>query len=237
MTSCSLWRSRHTPRPWLPSSGLTTTGKPIRRATRRRLLGGADRLLLGHRQAGRAEQTGGQVLVGGDVDRDRAGLRRHRGADALGVHALAELHQRVLVQADPRDVARDRLVDDRLGGGPEGGALGAQDEGVELGLEVEARVGLDEVVDQAGRQAAGLEADLLVDVPVDDVVAALLALDLPGLAATDVVADAPAGATARRARRRGRARCPRAGARRSRRGARASRSAPAGRGGTRAGAR
>ena len=35
----------------------------------------------------------------------------------------------------------------------------------------------------------GLEADLLVDVAVDDVVATLLALDLPGLAAPDVVAD------------------------------------------------
>ena len=41
-------------------------------------------------------------------------------------------------------------------------------------LEVEVGVGLDEVVDQAYGEPAGLEPDLLVDVPVDDVVAALL---------------------------------------------------------------
>ena len=49
-------------------------------------------------------------------------------------------------------------------------------------------VGLDEVVDQAYGEPGGGQADLLVDVPVDDVVAALLALDLAGLAAADVVA-------------------------------------------------
>ena len=31
-TSSSRMRSRQTPRPWLPSSGLSTTGNPIRRA-------------------------------------------------------------------------------------------------------------------------------------------------------------------------------------------------------------
>ena len=56
-------------------------------------------------------------------------------------------------------------------------------------LEVEVGVGLDEVVDQAYGEPAGREPDLLVDVAVDDVVAALLALDLAGLAAPDVVAD------------------------------------------------
>ena len=88
--------------------------------------------------------------------------------------ALAELDERVLVEPDPRDVARDGLVDDRLGRRAEGGALGAQDEGVELVLEVEVGVGLDEVVDEAYGEPAGLEPDLLVDVAVDDVVAALL---------------------------------------------------------------
>ncbi len=50
-------------------------------------------------------------------------------------------------------------------------------------------VGLDEVVHQAYGEPGRREADLLVDVPVDDVVAALLPLDLAGLAAADVVAD------------------------------------------------
>ena len=59
----------------------------------------------------------------------------------------------------------------------------------QLRVEVELGVGLDQVVDQAYGEPAGREADLLVDVPVDDVVAAALALDLAGLAAPDVVAD------------------------------------------------
>ena len=107
----------------------------------------------------------------------------------LRVDALAELHERVLVEPDPRDVAGDRLVEDRLGRRAERGALGAQDEVVELLLEVEVGVGLDEVVDQPDGEPAGREPDLLVDVAVDDVVAALLALHLTGLAAPDVVAD------------------------------------------------
>ncbi len=154
-----------------------------------RLVGGAHGLLLGHRQPGRAEQPGGEVLVGGDVDGDRAGGRGHRRPDPLLVDALAELDQRVLVEPDPGDVARDRLVEDRLGRRPERRALGTQDERLQLRVPVELRVGLDEVVDQAYGEPGGGEADLLVDVPVDDVVAPLLALDLPGLAAADVVAD------------------------------------------------
>ena len=51
--------------------------------------------------------------------------------------ALAELDQGVLVEPDPRDVTGDGLVDDRLRGGPEGGALGPEDEGLELGVSVE----------------------------------------------------------------------------------------------------
>ena len=147
------------------------------------------RLLLGDRKARRTEEARGEVLVGGDVDRDRAGLRGHRRPDALGVHALSELHERVLVQPDPRDVAGDGLVDDRLRGGAERRALRAQDERVQLVDEVEVRVGLDEMVHQAYGEPGRLEPDLLVDVPEDDVVAALVSLDLTGLAAPDVVAD------------------------------------------------
>ena len=48
---------------------------------------------------------------------------------------------------------------------------------------------LDQVVDQPDGELAGGEPDRLVDVGVDHVVAAVLALDLPGLAAPHVVAD------------------------------------------------
>ena len=101
-----------------------------------------------------------------------AGLRGHRGPDPLLVDALAELDQGVLVEPDPRDVAGDRLVEDRLGRRAERRALGAQDERLELRVEVELRVGLDEVVDQAYGEPAGGQPDVLVDVAVDDVVAA-----------------------------------------------------------------
>ena len=117
------------------------------------LVGGAHGVLLRDREAGGAEQPGGEVLVGGDVDRDRGGRRGHRGADPLGVDALAELDQGVLVEPDPGDVPRDRLVEDRLGRGAERRALGAQDEVLELLVPVELRVGLDEVVDQAYGEA------------------------------------------------------------------------------------
>jgi hypothetical protein len=149
----------------------------------------ADRLLLGHGEPGGAEQLGGEVLVGGDVDGDRRRLRRHRGADPLRVDALPELDEGVLVEPDPRDVARDRLVDDRLRRRPERRALGAADEVVALGLPVEVGVALDEVVDEPDGEATGGQADVLLDVAVDDVVATWLTLDLPGLAAADVVAD------------------------------------------------
>ena len=45
-------------------------------------------------------------------------------------------------------------------------------------LEVEVRVGLDEMVHQAYGEPGRLQPDLLVDVPEDDVVAALVSLDL-----------------------------------------------------------
>ena len=105
------------------------------------------------------------------------------------MHPLTELHEGVLVEPDPRDVAGDGLVEDGLGRGPEGGALGAQDESVELVGEVEVRVGLDEVVDQAYGEPGRLEADLLVHVAEDDVVAPPGPFDLAGLSTADVVAD------------------------------------------------
>ena len=103
--------------------------------------------------------------------------------------ALAELDQGVLVEPDPRDVARHGLVEDRLGGGAERRTLRAQDEALELLVPVELRVGLDQVVDQPHREPGGGEPHLLVGVAEDDVVEALLALHAARLAAPDVVAD------------------------------------------------
>ncbi len=67
------------------------------------------------------------------------------------------------------------LVEDGLRRGAEGGPLGAADELLELGAEVELRVGLDQVVDQAHGQPSGGEAHALLGVREDDVVAPRLA--------------------------------------------------------------
>ena len=51
--------------------------------------------------------------------------------------AVPELDERVAVEPDERDVAADRLVDERLGRRPEGLPLGEADEALHLGREVE----------------------------------------------------------------------------------------------------
>ena len=99
--------------------------------------------------------------------------------------AVAELDERLVVEADRRDVPQRRLVEERLGRGPERESLGEQDQPLELGSEVEGRIGLDEVVDQAHGELAGGHADALLRVRVDDVVLPRLA-GAAGLAAADL---------------------------------------------------
>ena len=102
-------------------------------------LGGGDRAVLRvddigarHRQPGRVEQAVGQALVRRDVDPDGRRLRRHGRADPLLVDAVAELDERVSIEADERDVATHGLVDERLRRGAEGLPLGEPDESLEL---------------------------------------------------------------------------------------------------------
>ena len=187
-TASSERRSRWTPRPWLPSSGLTTHGiaEPLGRRDRAFL--GVDDLGARDRQPGRVEQPVGQALVRGDVDPDGRGQRGHRRPDPLLVDAVAELDERMPVEPDERDVAADRLVDERLGRRPEGLPLGEPDEPLHLRREVEEDVGVvggDEVVDQRDRHPAGLEPDRLLAVLVDAVVLAR-PTGRPRLAVTDV---------------------------------------------------
>ena len=141
-----------------------------------------------HRQAGRVQQPVGQALVRGDVHPDRRGPRRHRRADPLLVDAMPELDEGMAVEADERDVAADRLVDEGLGRRPERLAFGEADQPLELRREVEEDlrvVGCDEVVDQGDGHLPGLEADLLLAVFEDAVVLAGRA-GRPGLAVADV---------------------------------------------------
>ena len=120
-----------------------------------------------------------------------------------------------------RDTASSRIawVD-----GPNAVRCGLQQEPLQLGVEVELRVGADQVVDQPHRESAGGQAHLLVDVPVDDVVLAR-GPRCPGSCPGGCRGRPPAAAAGRCARRRARARCPPSAARGSRRGGRASTSA------------
>ena len=159
---------------------------PLRRGDRRVLR--LDDVGAGHRETGRVEQPIGQALVRRHVDADGRGLGRHRRPDALLVDPVAELDERVAVQADERDVAAHRFVDERLRRRPEGLALGQPDQILELGREVEEEIGVvrrHEVVDQRRRHPARLQADGLLAVLVDAVVLAPRAGGA-GLAVADV---------------------------------------------------
>ena len=94
----------------------------------------------GHGQAEVAEDAVRLFLVGGDLDGDVARLGRDRRLDALLVLAVAELHEAVVVQAQPRDVALLGGAHERAGRRAELTALREVDELDELGLEVERRL-------------------------------------------------------------------------------------------------
>ena len=91
-------------------------------------LGGAHHALARHGQAELAEDAVRLLLVGGDLDRDVARLRGDGGLDALLVLAVTELHEAVVVEAHPGDVAGLGGADERAGGGPELTALREVDE-------------------------------------------------------------------------------------------------------------
>ena len=86
-------------------------------------LRGGDGLVLGVDDVARAGRAGRPSRAAGwsGSCRDAMStpiadvLRGHRRPDPLLVDALAELDERVAVEADERDVAADRLVDERLG--------------------------------------------------------------------------------------------------------------------------
>src|SRR5690606_33394938 len=102
---------------------------------------------------------------------------RDRGLDALLVLAVAELDERVLVEPEPGDVPPRRRVHERLRARAELAPLREADEGVALGLPVEAVFGLpveaglevirEEVKDEPSAQLARLQAHLLLLVLVD----------------------------------------------------------------------
>jgi hypothetical protein len=140
-------------------------------------------VLARHGQAEVAEDAVGLLLVGRDLDRDVPRLRGDGRPDALLVAAVAELHERLVVEADPRDVAPLGGADQRARRRAELPALGEGDQLVERLLEVEARghegagreVRREQRVQQVEREVAGGLADALLLVLVDDEVLALRA--------------------------------------------------------------
>ncbi len=110
-------------------------------------LGGHDGIVLGahhlaarDRQPGRGQQAVRHLLVAGDVHGERTRLGGHRGADPLLVGPLAQLDQGVFVQPDPRDVAGDGFVDDRLRRRAELPAFGEQDQALPARLRSRTRL-------------------------------------------------------------------------------------------------
>ncbi len=96
--------------------------------------------------------------------------------DALLVLAVAELHQRPFVQADPGDVPLFGGAHQGGRRGAEGAALGEAHQALELGLEVErgrimiGALGRQQVADDAQREVPRRQAHRLLDVAVDDVI-------------------------------------------------------------------
>jgi hypothetical protein len=149
---------------------------------------GCDDRAARNRQAGRIEESVREALVRRDVDGDARGPARHRRPDPLLMDTEAQLDERVAVEADVRDVAAGGLVEDRLGARAESLALGEADQPLQLGHEVDGDRGIarrDQLVDERDGDLAGLDADALLAVLEDDVVAAVLA-GAAGLAVTNV---------------------------------------------------
>ena len=87
--------------------------------------------------------------------------------------AVPELDERVAIEPEERDVAADRLVDERLGRRAERLSLGEADQALHLGCEIEEELGVvrrDEVVDERDGHPAGLQPDRLLSVFEDAVV-------------------------------------------------------------------
>ena len=144
-------------------------------------------------------------------------LAGDRRLDALLELAVAELDEALVVQPQPRDVARFRRATRATPcDGPRAWRLREADEPVApphevemLGIEIRRlQLARQQRVEQLLRQLARLQADVLLLVLVDDVVVPGLA-GAPRLAEGDLASPRCSAARSPRARARGRARCPR----------------------------
>ena len=143
---------------------------PVGRAHRLTLR--SDHPLLRHRQPQVAQKVVRILLVTGNLDPDVRRLAGDRGLDPLLEPAMAELHERVIVQAQPGDLALFGGLYQRRGARPELLALRESDEFVPFSRKIEAllhfigKLGLQRLGEQAqqklARDAGRLEPHVLL---------------------------------------------------------------------------
>ena len=128
---------------------------------------GVDEALLRHRKPKVAEDAVRLFFVGGDLDGDVPRLAGDRRLDALLVLAVAELHEALVIEPDPRDVARFGSAHECSRARSQGAALREADELVARLFEHEAlgdsisgsqRMG-QQREQQQQPELAGLDAD------------------------------------------------------------------------------
>ena len=188
----------------------------MRRAARTACALGLHELLPRDGQAQRREDLVRFFLVAREFDGDVRRAARDGGLDALLVVAMAELHQRLVVQPQPRDAARFGRAHERRGGRPQRTPLRETDELVARlgpapalghGVGRAHRLG-QQRTQQAQPELARGDAFVALLVLVDDGVDARR-VGAARLAESDALRRRCSAARSRRARARDRARCPR----------------------------
>ena len=163
-TSSRVCSSSETPRPWLASEGLTTTGRPMSSAASQASSALATTWPSGTGTPQPASSVLVEFLVAGDGLADGAGVVGLGGPDALLVGAVAELHQVAAVQAHVRNAAVGGGADDAGGARAEVAVLDLGLDRVDRALHVGGVEGV--VVDGRHQQAVALgqrdAGDLLV---------------------------------------------------------------------------
>jgi len=140
---------------------------------------------LRHRDAQRAQQFLGQLLVAGRVHRHAAGAVGQRRLDAPRIPAVAQLEQAAVSEPRHRNAAPPGLLEDRAGAGAGIGLCRQLPKRLELRRKFRAFAG-PQPLELPRRRAGALDAHGLVLVAVDDLVAAAAAAE--GLAVSHVVA-------------------------------------------------
>ena len=188
-TSSSVCRSRQTPRPWLPSSGLTTTGYPIRRAAATAPVGGAHRLLLGHGQPGGRRAAAWSCPCRRRCRRParRSWTSSWRGSAARGRPGRAA-RATAAVEADVGDVAATASSRIAPVDGPNAVRWARRRNRSSSSAKSNPSSAWTRWLTSRTASVPAARPTVLVGVVVDDVVDARAALDRAGLAAAQVVA-------------------------------------------------